>query len=52
MIFIGSNNYALIIKLFVYGLHANTCPHKKFGTVLTFMNWLINLNLFRCLFHD
>jgi hypothetical protein len=38
------------MKLFVYALHANTCLHKNFGTVLIILNWLINLNVFKCLF--
>jgi hypothetical protein len=38
MIFINKNIDPLIMKLFVYALHAYTCLHKKFGTILIILN--------------
>jgi hypothetical protein len=49
MIFIGLNMYPLIMKLFVHASHVNACLHKKFGTILIIINWLINLSGFKCL---
>ena len=46
MLFINKNNNPLIMKLFVYALHVNTCLHKKFGTVLIILTWLTNLSVF------
>ena len=44
MIFVDENNNTLIMKLFVYALHAYICLHKKFDTILIILNWLINLS--------
>jgi len=49
MIFVDENNNTLIMKLFVYALHAYICLHKKFVTFLIILNWLINLSVFKCL---
>ena len=44
MIFVDENNNPLIMKLFVYALHAYIYLHKKFDTILIILNWLINLS--------
>jgi hypothetical protein len=36
------------MKICVYALHAYTYLHKKFGTVLIIINWLMNLSVFKC----
>jgi len=36
------------MKFFVYALNDNIYLHKKFGTVLIILNWLINLSVFKC----
>jgi hypothetical protein len=51
MIFINKNIDPLTINFFVYALHAYTYLHKKFGIILIILNLLINLNVFKCLFH-
>jgi hypothetical protein len=38
MFFVDKINYALIMKLFVYALNANSYLHKKFGTILIILN--------------
>jgi hypothetical protein len=50
MIFTDKNINLLILKLFVYALHANTCLHKNYDTVLIILTCLINLNVFKCLY--
>jgi len=52
MIFVDKNNNPLIMKLFVYALHAYTYHQKKFGTILINGTWLINLSVYKCLFHN
>jgi hypothetical protein len=45
MIFIDKNISPLIMKLFVLMSCANTRLHKRFGTILIILNWLINLSV-------
>jgi hypothetical protein len=40
------------MKLFVYGLYAYICLHKKFGTILIILTWLTNLSVFKWLFFN
>jgi hypothetical protein len=44
--FINKNINPVIMKSYVYDLHANTCLYKKFGTVLININCPLNLNAF------
>jgi hypothetical protein len=46
MIFRKKNNYPMIMKIYVYALHANTYLHKKFGTVLIKIKCPLNLHAF------
>ena len=47
MIFINKSINPVTMKLFVYASYVNTCLHKKkFGTVLSYLTWLINLSVF------
>jgi hypothetical protein len=49
MIFVDKNIDPFMMKQCVYALHAYTCLHKKFGTILINITWLINLSMFKCL---
>jgi hypothetical protein len=46
MIFIIKSINPVIIKINEYTSYVNTCLHKKFCTVLMFLNLLINLSMF------
>jgi hypothetical protein len=46
MIFVGKNINPLIMKTCVYALYANTCLHKKFGTILIIFNYMLNTMLY------
>jgi hypothetical protein len=49
MIFRNKNINPVSIKIYVHALHANTCFHKKFGTVLIMFNHVLIYVPYLCL---
>ena len=49
MIFVDKSINPFMMKLFVNAIHAYTYLHKKFGTVLINVTWLINISMFKYL---